>query len=127
MKLNLIVVLVLAFVSIGFSQEATSFKDLKKGTFHFTTHYGEDVKVVRKRRRQIEYLNNGKSKLIFHIKWTKEDEYILFFKRKVNIGDGCLKKNDWIKTTITTRDDDKYNCTYSTKNCGSGKATIFIK
>lgn len=121
--LYLVPLLTLAFPA--FSQNQTHFDDLKTGKFTYAENEGE-TEIIRTKRKQTEIYNDGKSKLVMKIRWENDTTYVLTLKREVN-APGCLQKGDWIRTTIVKRSGNRYECSSTSKRCGSLAKIVIIK
>lgn len=125
MKQILIYAVIVMSFSRAYSQNNSAcLKDIRDGKFKYEDKL-EDVLIVRKKRKQIEYSNGGKSKLKTKIVWENDSTYVLTHKRSVN-DPGCLDKGDRIVVTILTCNENRYYATYTSNKCGSGRSG-FVK
>lgn len=109
---------------ISISQTKNCLDNIKTGTFYYDSH-GKKVIVKRTKRKQIEYYNNGNSKIVNRIEWVSDTEYILTFVKEKN-SPGCLKKGDRMKITILECNENTYKAKIESKNCGNGEVVITI-
>ena len=111
-------------IMLSFQQSDNLYKSFRTGIFTYQNSKTR-VKIVRTEDEQIEIYNDGNSKLILGIHWENDSTYVLTHKQAIN-APGCLQIGDWIKTTITSAEKNKYSCTYTSNRCGSGES-VFIK
>jgi len=122
MKQVIILTLLTMVLLPVFSQEKIDFARFKTGKFTYETKK-EQVEIIRTKKKQIEIFNNGMSKVILKIKWINDSTYVLSLKRAIN-APGCLKKGDRVVTTILNASEDRYECFFTSKNCGEGRSVI---
>ena len=122
-KIFLIVSFCLFWIQL-FSQEHRPYEKFKTGKFTYEGRIGE-VEIIRTKKTQTEIYNEGKSKLIFKIKWVNDSTYILKHQKSIN-APGCLEKGDWIKAIILGSENNKYTCSFTSNKCGEGQS-VFIK
>jgi len=92
------------------------------GKFHYEDDL-ENVIITRTKHRQVENGLKDGSKIVMKVRWIYENEYWLVYKSG-NGPTGCLKKNEVIKVTINSCDENKYSCTFKSSACGNGKTTF---
>lgn len=109
---------------VSLAQTNSCLEKIKTGKFQYNSQ-ATTVYVKRTRRKQIEYYNNGKSKIVNHIEWVSESEYILTFKKEKN-SPGCLNKGDKMTLTILECSEEAYKVKIESKNCGNAEVVIKI-
>lgn len=118
-KVMLVVGWATAFsVNVQAQEAEHPYKTFRTGTFVYDD-YPKEVRVVRKKKRQIEYYNDGQDKMILKIKWLNDSTYVLTQMKKTE-DVGCLQKSDQILTTITgVYDPGAYTYSAVSKTCGA--------
>jgi len=124
--LRLVVLWLLIFQTKSFCAQSTdNFLKMRTGRFKYANKL-EGTTIVRTKKKQVEYSNNGNSKLILRVKWLNDSTYTLTHKKSVNKDPGCLVKGVEILVQIKECDSLAYFATYSSTKCGKGES-YFIK
>jgi len=96
---------------------------MRRGIFAYKTSMGTEVKVIRRKQKQKEISNGGKSKLITKIRWVNDSTYVLIFKREKNDPE-CLKKGTRIINTIIKCSENEYTVRSFSVECGKTENII---
>ncbi len=97
----------------------------KTGTFVYEDLTLEAV-IIRTKKKQKEFWNNGASYIVMKVKWLNDSHYVLTVQKIVN-APGCLEKGDKIWTKIESCEGNKVNLSFSTKSCGEGASSMIRK
>ena len=71
----------------SFSQ-SECLKMMRSGEFVSLAEGYEHYSIIRKKNKQVEYINYGKSKIISKVEWISDTEYKITVKKRVNIDFG---------------------------------------
>lgn len=81
------------------------------------------TEIIRTSKEHVEVFQDGDAKLFMSVEWINSRKYVLTMKRSVNTI-GCLDVGERVETTITSCEQDRYECKFVSNRCGSGKAVI---
>lgn len=80
--------------------------------------------IIRKKDKQIESFNNGKSKIISQIEWLTDSTYTLTTTKHVRVAEGCDKIGSIAYCKVIKCDGEFFAVTWEQDGCGSGTAII---
>ena len=124
-KLLLFCIIPLMFGSLS-AQKFNDLNNFKTGTF-LGLEDGrviDDYVIVRKKKRQIETYNKGKSKIISKIAWQTDRTFTLTTIKHVNVGKGCDKIGSIAYFTITNCNNGLCLMSWEQDGCGVGVVAI---
>ena len=109
------------------AQDTDCLKGLRTGVFVNLPEKdgGVDIpyKVIRKKSKQIEIYNDGKSKIVSRIKWINDTTYTLTTTKLVN-APGCDKVGATATVKITACENSIFSFVWSQEGCGEGHSAL---
>lgn len=106
-----------------YAQDSNCLTSLRIGEFVAVSEDGKKLgyKVIRKKNKQTEIYNNGKSKIISRIKWLNDSTYTLTTLKMINTPNpGCDKIGAIATVKILDCSNSIQLCEWSQKGCGTG-------
>ena len=104
------------------AQDSDCLKSIRTGKFESVTEDGQgfDYTVIRKKKKQIEIFNNGKSKVISKIDWIDDSNYTLTTLKWKNANSGCDHIGAVAYVEILNCDESIQVLRWQQDGCGEG-------
>jgi len=97
--------------NIILGQSENCYEKMREGKFELTTERADGYYIIRKKKKQIEVFNYGKSKMVFKIDWKTENVYTLTTHKLINTPEHWdEKKGDVTTVTMFDCQDSIYSC-----------------
>lgn len=105
-----IVISLSSFHFFGQKVDLFCLQNIRVGTF-ITNQNNSESTIVRTKKKQIEYFNNGKSKVVSKLTWTDEENYTLTIVKCINCPDiPVCQKGSVLKVRIIECEGDRFKC-----------------
>lgn len=116
-RILFIKLLIISNVFIGFSQKL-EYELFGEGIFQIVGD--NDTRIERKKHKQIEVFNNGKTIIVYRYWWISENEYKMKVKKIINFSDKdiCMKKKDVIIVSLSRITDTVFAYGVLSERCG---------
>ncbi|MCH2229173.1 MAG: hypothetical protein MK105_02420 [Crocinitomicaceae bacterium] len=109
--------------SFTFAKEFPCGETFVKGEYVLVDSRDDEYYMVRKKNKQIEYFNHGKSKVVSKVKWLNGNTYLVYSIKYYNAPKSWEQNDQDITVTIVDCEGGVFNL----KVQASGKDDVYFK